>query len=250
MDAPTDQRLPRILALMWGREHPQRRGPKPGLNLQVIAEAAIKIADAEGLSAVSMSRVATELGFSTMALYRYVSSKDDLVALMVDTAAGRPEFVVPAGEHWREGLSTWSHAYREVLRRHPWMTTVPISGPPIAPNELAWMDAALGAMSGTGLSPDERMSVLLLVSNYVRSATQLEVQLAAAARAGGPQRSAVMREYGRVVLDLIDPQQMPALQEIMSSAAFAADDNVDDEFEFGLQTLLDGVAARLARETA
>ncbi len=235
--------LPRSLRLLWGHEEPQRRGPKPGLSLQSIAAAAIKLADAEGLDAVSMSRVAGQLGVTTMALYRYVSSKDDLVALMLDVASGKPDLPVKAEEGWRARLERWSWKYLAALRRHPWITRIPISGPPITPNQVAWMEAALAALSATPLTEAEQLSVLLMVSNYVRGVGQLAADLAQAERDAGPAQPSVMGRYGRMLAQLIDAESFPTLCSFLRSGVFdQPDDDLDVEFNFGLQILLDGVA--------
>src|SRR5687767_14909734 len=99
---------PEMAALWASRERP-RRGPKPAMSVEAIVAAAITVADAEGLEAISMGRVAKELGYTTMSLYRYVSSKSVLLTLMLDTAIGGPPEVVP-GENWRLALERWSWA--------------------------------------------------------------------------------------------------------------------------------------------
>jgi AcrR family transcriptional regulator len=233
--------LPRSLRVLWGREQPPRRGPKPGLSLERIAAAAISLADAEGLGAVSMSRVAGRLGFTTMALYRYVSTKDDLSALMLDVAVGRP--ALPAAEGWRAQLERWSRGYLSALRRHPWATRIPISGPPLTPNQVAWMEAALAALAGTGLTDTENLSILLLLSNYVRSVGQLSADLAAAERDRRSEQTSVMSHYGRMLAQVIDAEHFPTLCGMLARGVFdQPDDDPDEEFDFGLRTLLDGVA--------
>ncbi len=235
--------LPRSLRVFWGLEDSPRRGPKPGLSLERIAAAAIGLADADGLGAVSMGRVASQLGFTTMALYRYVSAKDDLVMLMLDVALGPPDFPTDSVESWRARLERWSRGYLNVLRRHPWMTRVPIGGPPLTPNSVAWMEAALAALAPTGLTDLEKLSVLLLLSNYVRSLGQLSADLAAAERVSRPEQLSVMSRYGQVLAQVIDAARFPALCGMLASGAFdQPDDDPDDEFNFGLQMVLDGVA--------
>src|SRR4051812_50195310 len=96
-DAPE---LPPDVALLWGRRPSGRRGRRPTLGVEEITAAAVRIADAEGLGAVSMARVAKELGNSTMALYRHVESKDELLLLMSDAALEPPPDLTPAGD-WR-----------------------------------------------------------------------------------------------------------------------------------------------------
>lgn len=127
--------LPASIETAWGLRERPGKGPRPGLSLERIVAAGVRVAAAEGLAAVSMSRVATDLGASTMSLYRYVAAKDELLTLMMDAAAGPPPADLPRpGETWRDGLSRWAWAYRAILHEHPWIVRIPISGPPAAPN--------------------------------------------------------------------------------------------------------------------
>src|SRR5580704_15308627 len=93
--------LPPGLDLLWGRRGGGTRGPKPGLSIDAIVETAVAIADAEGLDAVSMARVANELGFTTMSLYRHVTSKDELLQLMWNASAQGAEELELEGRGWR-----------------------------------------------------------------------------------------------------------------------------------------------------
>ena len=115
-----------------------------------------------------MARIAKELGVGTMSLYRYVASKDELLTTMVDTALGAPP-PPAAGEDWRAGLTRWAVGVRTAYRGNPWSLRVPISGPPLGPNNVAWLDNALAAMAGTPLSEQEKLSCVLLVSGFVRN---------------------------------------------------------------------------------
>ncbi len=240
--------LPRSLLVLWGREEPRRRGPKPGLSLERIAVAAISLADADGLGAVSMGRVAGQLGVTTMALYRYVSTKDELIALMLDVALGRPALPADASEGWRARLERWSWGYLMALRRHPWAPRVPISGPPLTPNQVTWTEAWFGALAATALTDQEKLSVLLLVSNYVRGVAQLLIDLAAAERDARPEQLSGMSPYGQLLAQVIDAERFPTLCGMLASGAFdQPDDDPDEDFSFGLRTVLDGVAL-LVRE--
>src|SRR3954447_24555502 len=129
---PTDLTIPASIRAAWGVHERPARGPKPGLTLDRIVHAAIAVADAEGLDAVSMGRVASELGSSPMSLYRYVGAKNELLALMVDTAMGTPA-PVPQTMGWREGVAAWSTAVLTAYLRQPWLVRVPIPAPPITP---------------------------------------------------------------------------------------------------------------------
>jgi tetracycline repressor-like protein len=125
--AAGDAPLPPGLDLLWGRRGGGTRGPKPGLSVDAIVETAVAIADAEGLDAVSMARVAKELGFTTMSLYRHVSIKDELLQLMWNASAQGAEGLVLEGEGWRHRLRMWAIVQREMLDRHPWITQMPMA---------------------------------------------------------------------------------------------------------------------------
>lgn len=236
--------LPAHVRLAWGIDEPPSKGPKRGLSLEAIVAAAIELADAEGHGAVSMARVAARLGSSPMGLYRYVSSKEDLIALMIDVALG-PSPRASGRDGWRAGMRRWAIAERAAYLRHPWGPRVPIAGPPILPNHLAWLDDALQCFAGTGLTEQEKLSSVLFVSGFVRNSVLLLGDLA-----DGPPEAG--RTWGRVVAALIDPVAMPGLGRALASGSM--DDDEDDEgleaeFEFGLERALDGIE-RLVDERA
>src|SRR6187431_2667513 len=182
-----DPELPRGVALAWGiAAHPQR-GPKRELSIERIVDAAVEIADAEGLGAVSMSRVAASLGFTTMSLYRYVTSKDDLILLMQEEAtlvAVPPDDSVE--RDWRDGVTAWVLAMRAAYREHPWLVDIPISGAPITPNSLTLVDWFLREVRDLPLTDAEKMSALLLVTSYARATSAQDRDLRAAAAASDP----------------------------------------------------------------
>jgi AcrR family transcriptional regulator len=243
--APDDERdpspIPPSIELAWGLRDHGARGPKRGLTLAGIVEAGIKIAVAEGLDALSMARVANELGVGTMSLYRYVAAKDELLTLMVDTAIGSPDQPDPADEDWRFGLKRWATGVRDAYRRHPWSLKVPITAPPLGPNNVAWLEAALESLAETPLAEQQKLSVVLLISGFVRNEATLTADFAAAA---GDQ---VRPGYGSVVSQLIGPAGFPALHRAIASGALDDDDDLDSEFTFGLERILDGVEALIAR---
>jgi AcrR family transcriptional regulator len=243
--------LPASIELAWGVRERPTKGPKRGLSLERIVEAAVKIAVTDGLGAVSMNRVATTLGASTMSLYRYVESKEELLMLMVDAASGKPPPAEEPGEGWRAGLARWAWAYRTVLRRHPWMLRVPISGPPVTPNQIAWLDHGLRALGATHLEEGEKLSSMLLLSGFVRNEATLSADLTAAALAAGVTTPDVMPRYSRLLQRLTDPEQFPAIHAAIAAGALDDEDDEEHEFIFGLERLLDGIdVLDRERETA
>jgi AcrR family transcriptional regulator len=239
MDTMTEETgLPASVETAWGLRERPSKGPKPGLSLDRIVAAAVEVAAAEGLAAVSLGRVGGELGASAMSLYRYVASKDELLALMVDAAVGQPPPAVQPGEDWRAGLSRWGWSYHQALGRHPWVVRVPVACPPTTPNRVAWMEAGLASLAGTGLDEGEKLSVILLVSGYVRNEVTLMADVGAAAASGETNAPAA---WSRLITRVTDAERFPALHRALESGALEEVDAPDEGFGWRLERLLDGV---------
>jgi AcrR family transcriptional regulator len=192
-----------------------------------------------------MGRVAGELGASAMSLYRYVASKDELLALMVDAAVGLPPPPSQPGECWRAGLSRWAWSNYEALGKHPWVVRVPIAGPPRTPNRVAWMEGGLASLAETRLDEGEKVSVILLVSGYVRNEVTLKADLDAAAAESGEENAAAA--WSRLIARLTDSKRFPALHRALASGVFGHAGDPDEGFGWRLERLLDGVGV-LVRE--
>ena len=236
MASDDDIPLPPSVAQAWGLRARATRGRPAALSLERIVEAAVGVAGAEGLDAVSMARVAKALGSAPMSLYRHVGAKDELLALMVDHAVGTPP-PAPAGEGWREGLERWAWGYHDVLRRHPWVLQVPLASPPVTPNMTAWLEDGLRSLGRTGLTEPQKLSVMLLLSGYVRNEASVSADI------GAGTAGEIMPSWGARLRQVTTPEAFPALHAALASEAFAHDDEPDEEFVFGLERVLDGVAA-------
>ena len=195
-----------------------------------------------------MQRVAARVGVTTMALYRYVATKDDLVFLAVDAAAGEPPRGPAAGEGWRSATERWARAQLESLRRHPWVARVPIKEPPIGPNQVAWMERCLECIAGSGLPPLDQLGVLNLLSGFVLGHFRLYDELARGAAAGGLSLEGAQQRYAEMIGTMIEPTRFPRTAAAFAAVAdMAATDAVREDFEFGLARLLDGIEAMLPR---
>jgi len=243
----SDQDLPRVLELLWGREQP-RRGPKPAHTIHDIAAAAVRIADSVGLPGVSMNAVANRIGLTTMGLYRYVDSKEELIVATVDAAYGLPPAERATGG-WRTQLQHWASANRAALRAHPWIVQVPVTGPPLAPNQLHWMDRGLCAFATTPLSEQQKLSSLLLVDMYVRGQVLLSSHLDDAGEPGPLNDREASLRYVQRLAQVVDEADFPGVRAALVSGSLQDENNfADDEFSFGLETVLDGIAARVRRQ--
>jgi AcrR family transcriptional regulator len=241
---------------IWLRPEPTgRRAPR---SRDDIAKAAVAVADADGLEAVSMRRVASELGLGTMSLYHYVRSKDELLDLMGDRIMGGQ--LVPDAElqrGWREGLTAIAQATRRNFERHPWMggamsprpSTIP------GPNALRHVDQSLAAVAELGVDVPTQMEIIAVVDDYV---------------IGFAVRSQRVAEYEEEVADpsewmeavfghlrrRIESGDYPHLQRAIEANRTAGGKDEDlgrmasseGRFERGLELLLDGIEAALARK--
>jgi len=246
--------LPPGLDLLWGRREPGRRGPRRGLSVEDIVAAAIRVADAEGLDAVSMARVASELGFTTMSLYRYVASKDELLQLMWNGSAQGAEDLKLQGDGWRSRLRSWAIVQREMLDRHPWITQMPMATPPLAPNSLAFVERGLEALDGTGLRDDDKLRVIGLLSSYTLSEARMANDAArAAAEATAASAAAPGWSYEALLRELADEQTYPRLHRLAWSADIGGSPSgfeEREEFLFGVDAILDGDQALIDRSKA
>ena len=237
---------------IWARPGPGER--RPAFTREQIAAVAMRIADAEGTDAVTMRRVATELGAGTMTLYHYVANKQELLALMDDAMMG--ELLVPDDElasDWREGLAQIARRSYAAFLRHPWIfdhlgsEEAPEPG---GPNALRHVEQSLAAAALTGLPVEAQMELVGLVDDYVWGH-------AMRARAVYDNQASEEERIDALVAYL---QALLATGEFPQLAAFAGDDpragferlaklaRDPDRFERGLQALLDGIELRVRRE--
>jgi AcrR family transcriptional regulator len=194
-----------------------------------------------------MNRVAKEVGSSAMSLYRYVESKGELLALMIDAAIGSSVPASGAGG-WRERLERWAWSTVHAMREHPWAARAPIAGPPLAPNAVAWFEDALSAMAGTPLTAAEKPSVVLLLSGYVANHVTVMGEVAQSFLANDPDQA--MRGYSDLLRRLTDAERFPALHEVLAAGVFERADSPDQEFAFGLARILDGVEALIVSRSS
>jgi AcrR family transcriptional regulator len=233
--------FPRAIAALWGQEETGRRGPRRKLSVRGIGEAAVRLADEEGLAAVSMASVAKELGTTAMALYRYLDSRQELEAVMVDVAMG-PVKQWPARDDWQEDLFDWAWHEAEALAHHPWVLEVRPGSPPVSPNLLSWTDAGMQIVLRTGLAEQEAATTLLIVDGYVRSQVLMGLQFSDVD---------ATRHWGDQLRAVVNADELPGLARVLASGALDDGEPPGEfpgaDFEFGLRVLLGGIAALAAR---
>ncbi|WP_410601181.1 TetR/AcrR family transcriptional regulator [Amycolatopsis sp. lyj-90] len=223
----------RAIELLWGAPEPDR----PGLSLGRIVTAAVEVADAEGLAALSMRKVAERFGTTTMSLYRYVPGKAELVELMRDAVYGEFPMEPSEGLGWREGLERWSRRAWGIHQRHPWLVHSAGTRRLPGPNIMAGYDHALDVASRSGLAPAEVIAVVNLVGGFVESVARQAADTVELQRRTGVSHERWWSERESLFERL---NGYPALERLWKSGGM---DTPLDPFEFGLRSTLDGVQA-------
>lgn len=241
----------RTMELLWGLAPRPTRGPKQGLTLEAVVDAAVALADAEGIEALSMRRVAEALGVGAMSLYTYVPGKAELVDLMLDRVYGEQLAGIAGDGGWRARLESRARADWALYERHPWVVRAAGPRPTLGPNETAVYEATLAAVDGIGLTGDEMIAVVTLVAGYVGGVARGIVEAVSEGETQEPEeawwraRSAVLERAGA-----FDPDRFPVSVRLGAEGVFDGSPDEPDylageirrTFAFGLQRVLDGIA--------
>lgn len=227
---------------------PARMGRRSTLDVDAVVDTAVRLADEEGLESATLPKVAKKLGVTPMSLYRHVGSKQELLLLMLD-AASRPRETNDAASGWRDGMRLWAVDLWELYRARPWLPRVPVYRPPAGPHQIAWMERGLAQLSTTSLSWDLRMSVVTLLSGYVRHSALLAQELEEGL---SPEQSHADSGdlYAQALGSLVTPGRFPHLAEMLASEALSSTEGrsageASSDFGAGLDLILDGLAVRV-----
>ncbi len=236
----------RTLELLW--RHPGQggstRGPKQRTTVDAVIAAAIRLADENGLEALTMRAVAEQLGVTPMATYTYVPGKAELLDLMLDTVyrqMSRPDL---AGKHWREKVSLVAEENLAMFERHPWITYLPTTRPPLGPGTIGKYDYELGAFDGLGLSDLEMDSALTYVLGFVNSVARIAIDTNRAAADSGVSDGQWWEQAGPLLERAFDGSSYPLASRVGTATGqtFDAAYSASHAYEFGLARVLDGLA--------
>ncbi|SFC22120.1 TetR/AcrR family transcriptional regulator [Streptomyces aidingensis] len=243
----------RSMELLW-RDTADRpaRGPRPALCLRRIVAAAVELADREGLEALSMRRVAAELGVGTMSLYRYLPGKGELLDLMLDQVVGPPEAPPPpesaagdarTGPRWRHDMAALARSMWRLYLAHPWLIHVNQSRPVLGPNSLAGFEHALASLDGLGLSGKEKVKIIMAIEHYVTGTARTFIQQRQVAEQSGVSDDEFWASQGPILAEVLAGGKFPEVAKLPADS-FAIDG--EEALEFGLGPLLDGLAVVVA----
>jgi DNA-binding transcriptional regulator YhcF (GntR family) len=208
-----------------------------------VIRAAVTIADAEGLAALSVRRLAAEVGLPTMSLYRHVSGREELLMFMMEAvfAANDPPGLSPAADGWRACVEALARLQWAMYRRHPWLAqAINFNRPLLAPRAMAHTEWTMRALDGHGLAPDVLFVAAVTVANYVRgTAVNLEDEAQAEQESGLTEHEWLDSQQARLGA-ILDSGDYPLLTRSVTDESLEFD--MDRLLEFGLQRLLDGLA--------
>ncbi|GII97435.1 TetR/AcrR family transcriptional regulator [Sinosporangium siamense] len=236
----------RTLALLW--RDPSvvpKRGPRQGLTVDAVVETATRVADAEGFDAVTMRRLAQDLGVAPMTLYTYVPGKAELLDLMVDAAYLAMPRTDTAGRPWRERVTAVAEENRALAERHPWVVAASTSRPPLGPGLMAKYEHELSALDGLGLEDAQMDAALSYVLTFVQANARHAVDARAARGESAMDDEEWWRRTGPLLARVIDEETYPLAVRV-GAAAGAAQSSAHDPgyaYTFGLERVLDGLAA-------
>ena len=243
-----EQEVPPALRRLWGRPERPRRGPKASLSAERIVTAAAELADAEGLAAVSMARVADSLGYTAMALYRHVESKDELLALLADRLAADLAMPGHAGD-WRSGLEAWTRAQIDAVLARPWFLDLPLAALQPGPHRMRWLEEAFAVLREVRLTGEEKLAVVGLLAQHVLAEARVQVETVRAAESDATNP---VHDFETVLRHLAAPGDFPELAAALTGVGDGPRTPVttDAEIDFGLGIVLDGVEVFVRSRTA
>lgn len=252
---PTDQSgagdPARTLRLLWRTpETGRRRGPRHGLTVDQIAETAINLADAGGLPAVTMRRLAQDLGVVAMSLYTYVPGKAELLDLMLDTVYGQMRRVAPRPDApWRERVEAIAEENRALCERHPWVAQIGAARPVLGPGQMAKYEHELRAFEGLGLDDVEMDAALTYLLSFVQASARAAAQAAAARRDSAMSDERWWEANAPLLARVLDESAYPTAVRVGSAAGGAhhAAYSAQHAYAFGLARVLDGLGALIER---
>jgi len=235
----------RTLQLLWRDPAAvPRHGPRQGLTVDQVVATATELADAEGLDAVTMRRVASRLGVVPMTLYTYVPGKDELLNLMLDAAYARMPRADTTGQPWRHRVTAVVEENRALFESHPWAAAISTIRPPLGPGLMAKYEHELAALDGLGLDDIQMDAALTHLLSFVQAWAQAAADAKATRRESAMDDERWWAVHAPLLQKVLDPASYPLAVRVGTAAGTAhrAAYNPQHAYDFGLQTILGGLA--------
>ncbi len=205
----------------------------------------MKIADTEGIEAVSMRKIAAKIGSGATSLYRYIDKKEEILDLMIDAVLSEDESQTPSGD-WRQDLRKIAYLSRDLILRHPWMINISAFRLSLGANTVRWLEMTLAAIDDLGLDIDEMLAVSNTLFVFARGYAAGEIAEQDASQRSGVSREEWIKSRAHHTRALIETGKYPIFARVVKDAKAPHDPHAAERgFSLGLDHILDGVAARI-----
>jgi AcrR family transcriptional regulator len=228
--------------MVWMRD--RERGSRPALSEEKIVRTAIRLADAEGIDALSMRRIAAEMGSGTTSLYRHITNKDELIELMIDAVHGEMPLPDEPGDDWLAELAASARRFRAALLAHPWLAQQASRRPALGPNVIKQSDHALGVAGRVTTDATQAGMVVDAVNTFVLGSVAAELAELEARRNTGMTEDEWRSSVGAYVRQVVESGEFPHFNRRIVESG---DPDPESRFEFGLSCLLAGIATALGQ---
>lgn len=237
---------PQLSKLIWEKPEPLQRAAPAALNRNLIVATAITLADRDGLAGLSLRNVGAALETGPMRLYAYISSKNELLDLMVDAMYEEMLAEGPFPAEWREAMRVNAGRVRRTTRRHGWFASMLGGRPHQGPNALTHLESMLAGLDQSGTFPnmDETLQALRTIQAYVVGAIQSEGLERHAEHESGLNKTEWQLATGPYLQNMIETGRFPTIEKVVREASHPHADKV---FEAGLECVLDGITVRCSR---
>ena len=235
---------------IWDIPERGSRGPKGKHDRIAVAAAAVRLADAGGLDAVTMRGVAAELGIAPMSLYNYVPTKDHLIQLMMDTVGGEYQYPDPEPAGPRAAIADLARQGRDITRRHPWLADATRRPAVIGPNGLRYIERFLGLLAGSGLDTPEKMEFMAMINGFAIMYGGMDATLASQQASTGVSPDQHLAAQVRAMISAAATGQFPNLAAALAASESARVRDADEVFDSCVYRLIDGALPEYVRRPA
>jgi AcrR family transcriptional regulator len=206
------------------------------LNTRKVVQGAIDLVNKEGLENLSIRKLSEQLGFTTMAVYRHIESREELLILMMDMGLGIPPDLIRKASCWQQAVRSWGNELLARYQGHPWLLDLPSPGLPSTPNHILWVEYILQAMQPCKLSLQQKLDAALLIDGHVRNIANLTRQdKTGKSKVEAIPPSTWLRQF-------IDPRAYPHFWQVLQEGVL--EDEAGPELTFGLDCIITGLEAR------
>lgn len=230
---------PHHVKLAWKLWRNQGEIQTKKLNTRKVVEGALELVSKEGLESLTIRRLSEQLGFTTMAVYRHISSREELLILMVDMGLGPPPDSIQKAPGWQQALRNWGVELFTCYQSYPWLLDIPVNGPPTTPNNILWLECVLQIMEVCKISLQQKLDAALLIDAHVRNIANLTRR----DKLASTSKNITATSYSSWLRPLLDRKTFPHFSQVLEEGAL--EDESGPDLFFGLDLIINGLEANV-----